>query len=62
MEYKINAEEKTITIFDSAGEVDEIKSLMKLFPGYTLKTGVTKKECICDPSKGGDGICKCEKK
>jgi len=59
MEYKINTEEKTITIVDSIGKVDEVKSLMKLFPDYTLKTGVQKKECVCNPSKGGDGICKC---
>jgi len=59
MEYKINTEEKTITIIDSVGKVDEIKSLMKIFPDYTLKTGPTKKECVCNPSKGGDGICKC---
>jgi len=62
MEYKINSEEKTITIFNSEGKVDEIKSLMKLFPNYTLITGQSKKECVCNPSKGGDGICKCEKK
>jgi hypothetical protein len=60
MEYKINKEEKTITIFDSAGKVDEIKSIMSLFPDYTLKTGVPKQECVCNPAKGGDGICKCE--
>ncbi len=59
MEYKINTEEKTITIIDSIGKVDEVKSLMKLFPDYTLKTGTPKKECVCNPSKGGDGICKC---
>ena len=62
MEYKINTEEKTITIIDSIGKVDEVKSLMELFPDYTLKTGVHKKECVCNPSKGGDGNCKCEKK
>ena len=61
MEYKINKEEKTITIFDSAGEVDEIKSIMSLFPDYILKTGTPKQECVCNPDKGGDGICKCEK-
>lgn len=60
MEYKINKEEKTITIFDSAGKVDEIKSIMSLFPDYTLKTGSPKQECVCNPAKGGDGICKCE--
>lgn len=60
MEYKINKEEKTITIFDSAGKVDEIKSIMSLFPDYTLKTGTPKQGCVCDPDKGGDGICKCE--
>ena len=59
MEYKINTEDKTITITDSAGKVDEIKSLMTLFPGYTLITGKPKKECVCNPAKGGDGICKC---
>ena len=42
MEYKINKEEKTITIFNSAGKVDEIKSIMSLFPDYTLKTGTQK--------------------
>ena len=62
MEYKINTEDKTITIIESAGKVDEIKSLMKLFPNYTLITGKPKTECVCNPSKGGDGICKCEKK
>jgi hypothetical protein len=61
MEYKINKEEKTITIFDSAGKVDEVKSIMSLFPDYTLKTGIPKQECVCNPAKGGDGICKCEK-
>lgn len=60
MEYKINKEEKTITIFDSAGKIDEIKSIMSLFPDYTLKTGVPKQECVCNPAKGGDGICKCK--
>ena len=35
------------------------KSLMTLFPEYTLITGKPKKECVCNPSKGGDGICKC---
>jgi hypothetical protein len=59
MEYKINTENKTITITNSAGKVDEIKSLMTLFPGYTLITSKEKKECACNPSKGGDGICKC---
>lgn len=59
MEYKINTEEKTITLIDSAGRVDEVKSLLELFPGYTLITGKTKKECVCNPTKGGDGICKC---
>ena len=60
MEYKINKEEKTITIFNSAGSVNEVKSLMELFPDYTLKTGTPKKECVCNPAKGGDGICKCD--
>ena len=59
MKYTINKKEKTITITDSAGRVDEIKSLMTLFPDYTLITGKLKKECVCNPSKGGDGICKC---
>jgi len=59
MEYKINTEDKTITIIESAGKVDEIKSLMMLFPEYTLITGKPKNECVCNPSKGGDGICKC---
>jgi hypothetical protein len=59
MEYKINTEEKTITIIDSAGKVDEVKSLLELFPGYTLITGKSKKDCVCNPAKGGDGICKC---
>lgn len=62
MEYKINTEEKTITIIESAGSVEEIKSIMKQFPEYTLITGKTKTECVCNPSKGGDGNCKCEKK
>ena len=62
MEYKINTEDKTITVIDSVGRVDEIKSLLTLFPGYDLKTGPPKKECVCNPAKGGDGICKCEKK
>jgi len=44
MEYKINTEDKTITIIGSAGKVDEIKSLMTLFPEYTLITGKPKKE------------------
>lgn len=60
MEYKINKEEKTITIFNSEGKIDEIKSIMSLFPDYTLKTGVPKQECVCNPAKGGDGICKCK--
>ena len=60
MEYKINKEEKTITIFNSGGKIDEIKSIMSLFPDYTLKTKVPKQECVCDPDKGGDGVCKCE--
>lgn len=59
MEYKINTEEKTITLIDSAGRVDEVKSLLELFPEYTLITGKTKKECVCNPAKSGDGICKC---
>ena len=59
MEYKINKQDKTITITDSVGRVDEIKSLMSLFPDYVLITGKPKKECVCNPSNGGDGICKC---
>jgi hypothetical protein len=59
MEYKINTEEKTITIIDSIGKVDEIKSLMTLFPDYTLITGNPKKKCVCNTSKGGNGICRC---
>ena len=59
MEYKINTKDKTIAIIDSTGKVDEIKSLMSLFPEYTLITGKLKRECVCNPSKGGDGICKC---
>ena len=59
MEYQINTEEKTITIIDSVGKVDEVKSLMTLFPDYTLITGKPKRECVCNPSKGGDGVCKC---
>ncbi len=59
MEYKINNEDRTITIFDSDGRVDEIKTLLETFPGYSLKTGTQKKECVCNPAKGGDGICKC---
>ena len=43
MEYKINKQDKTITITDSAGKVDEIKSLMTLFPEYTLITGKPKR-------------------
>ena len=59
MEYKINIKDKTITIINSDGKVDDIKSLITLFPGYILITGKPKKECVCNPSKGGDGICKC---
>jgi hypothetical protein len=35
---------------------------METFKGYTLLTGPQKekKECVCNPKKGGDGICKCE--
>lgn len=62
MKYKLNTENKTITITDSDGKVDEIKSLIALFPEYKLITGKPKKECVCNPDKGGDGICKCEKK
>lgn len=43
MEYKINNEDRTITIFDSDGRVDEIKTLLETFPGYSLKTGTQKK-------------------
>ena len=43
MEYTINSETKTITIFSEGGNVEEIKSIMETFKGYTLLTG-TKKE------------------
>lgn len=59
MEYTIDSKNKTITIFSEGGNVQEIKSLMETFKGYTLLTG-TKRECICNPKNGGDGICKCE--
>ena len=42
--------------------LEEIKSIMETFKGYTLLTG-TKKEkrkCVCNPNEGGDGICKCD--
>lgn len=62
MEYTINSETKTITIFSEGGNVEEIKSIMETFKGYTLLTGTKKekRECVCNPNKGGDGICKCE--
>lgn len=59
MKYTINSKDKTITIFSEGGDIEEIKSIMKTFEGYTLLTG-TKKECVCNPKKGGDGICKCD--
>jgi hypothetical protein len=59
MKYTINSENKTITIFSDGGDIEEIKAIMNTFKGYTLLTG-PKKECICNPKKGGDGICKCE--
>lgn len=62
MEYTINSKDKTITIFSEGGNVEEIKTLMETFKGYTLLTG-TKKEkrkCVCNPNEGGDGICKCD--
>ena len=62
MEYTINSKDKTITIFSEGGNVEEIKNLMETFKGYKLLTGTQKekKECVCNPKKGGDGICKCE--
>jgi hypothetical protein len=62
MEYTINNNDKTITILSEGGSIDEIKNLMETFKGYTLLTGPQKekKECVCNPKTGGDGICKCE--
>jgi hypothetical protein len=62
MEYTINNNNKTITILSEGGSIDEIKNLMETFKGYTLLTGPQKekKECVCNPKTGGDGICKCE--
>jgi hypothetical protein len=62
MEYTINSKDKTITIFSEGGNVEEIKAIMETFKDYTLLTGPKKekKECVCNPKKGGDGICKCE--
>lgn len=62
MKHTINHEDKTITVHNSEGRVDEIKSLLEVFKGYTLITGVVKekKECVCNPAKGGDGNCVCE--
>jgi hypothetical protein len=64
MKHTINHDDKTIAISDSEGNVNEIKSLLEVFKGYTLITGVVKekKECVCNPSKGGDGNCICEVK
>jgi len=61
MKYTINHDDKTITISDSEGKVNEIKSLLEVFKGYTLITGKVKekKECVCNPAKGGDGNCVC---
>ena len=41
MEYKINTEDKTITIIGSAGKVDEIKSLMTLQVNQRRNVSVT---------------------
>lgn len=62
MEYTIDNEAKTLTILSEGGNIDEIKTLISTFEGYTLLTGPQKekKECVCNPKKGGDGICKCE--
>jgi hypothetical protein len=62
MEYTINSENKTITIFSEGGNIEEIKNLMETFKGYKLLTGTQKekKECVCNPKNGGDGICKCD--
>jgi hypothetical protein len=62
MEYTIDNQAKTLTILSEGGSIDEIKNLMETFKGYTLLTGTQKekKECVCDPKKGGDGICKCD--
>lgn len=62
MEYVIDNVAKTLTILGEGGSVSEIKTLMETFKGYTLLTGIQKekKECICNPKKGGDGICKCD--
>jgi hypothetical protein len=62
MEYTINSKDKTLTILTEGGSIDEIKNLMETFKGYTLLTGPQKekKECVCSPNKGGDGVCKCE--
>jgi hypothetical protein len=62
MEYTINSQDKTITIFSEGGNVEEIKAIMETFKGYTLLTGPQKekKECVCNPKTGGDGICKGE--
>jgi hypothetical protein len=61
MKHTINHDDKTITISDSEGKVNEVKSLLEVFKGYTLITGVVreKKECVCNPAKGGDGNCVC---
>lgn len=61
MEYTIDNESKTLTVLSNDGGIGEIKTLMETFKGYTLLTGPQKekKECVCNPKKGGDGICKC---
>jgi hypothetical protein len=62
MEYTIDNESKTLTVLSNGGGIGEIKTLMETFKGYTLLTGPQKekKECVCNPKKGGDGICKCD--
>jgi hypothetical protein len=62
MEYTIDNQAKTLTILSEGGSIDEIKNIMGIFKGYTLLTGPQKekKQCTCNPKKGGDGICKCE--
>ena len=44
MEYTINSQDKTITIFSEGGNVEEIKSIMETFKGYTLLTGPKKEK------------------
>ena len=62
MEYIIDSQAKTLTILGEGGSVNEIKTLMETFKDYTLLTELQKekKECVCNPKKGGDGICKCD--